>query len=73
MLLCIVCDFVLLHNSIILSLLMALNMFVGGKFAHPGGGGCDSSWRQKKTVDGRSSIKFEFDNSHFSVKVWYIS
>ena len=39
MLLCIVCDFVLLHCSIILLLLMALNMFVGGKFAHPGGGG----------------------------------
>ena len=38
MLLCIVCDFVLFQFRIILSLLMALKMFVGGKFARPGGG-----------------------------------
>ena len=52
---------------------MALNMFVGGKFVHPGGGGLRFQLAPEKTVDGWSSIKFEFDNSHFSVKVWYIS
>ena len=50
---------------------MALNMFVGGKFVHTGGGGAIPAGA-KKNVDGRSS-KSKFDNSHFSVKVWYIS
>ena len=38
---------------------MALNMFVGGQFAHPVAFFCESSWCQQN-VDGRSS-KFEFD------------
>ena len=54
MLLCIVCDFVLLHFSKILSLLMALNMFVGGKFVHTGGGGLrfQLAPKKKKTLMG---------------------